>query len=60
VANYFESAEWQETKRIVDEKIKANKPEKKVSETNKALFGEGVKVEINWELVKLFNTGNRS
>ena len=60
MANYFESAEWQETKRIVDEKIKANKPEKKVSETNKALFGKGVKVEINWELVKLFNTGNRS
>jgi len=58
VANYFEEQEWQETKKAIDEKIKNNKPDGKKSTIHKTVFGEGeTNVKIDWDLVRLFNTG---
>lgn len=70
--NYFESEEWQETKRMVDEKMKSESPTKggtlkTFDDENQIEFIQAVKLfagkeikpvkhKIDWELVKLFNT----
>lgn len=58
MANYFEGQEWQGTKKAIDEKIKNNRPDGGNRKVHKEIFGEGARdVKIDWQLVRLFNTG---